>query len=286
MSLEFTKHTNSYHPPLPHYNKIKIALVLGGGGVKGLAHVGVLEELANAGIKPDMIIGCSAGAIIGALYADNPDINHLKAILLGMIRDDLLDISLANLPFGLSSGSALQQFLNTQLHAKTFEELKIPFVVVATNLEFGDLVTFGTGPLEPAIRASAAFPGVFLPIQIEDQYFVDGGVVNAVPVEVAKKLGAEFVIAVDLSGDLPDTLPTHMLGILKRSLEISYNHQSNWAAKKADYVIKVPFKGVDTFDDGINEHVYELGRKAGRAVIDDLRSRLRLKNKLKRKTYW
>lgn len=242
-----------------------------------MAHVGVLEELKLAGIQPDLIVGCSAGAIAGVLYADNPDIERMKTLLREKNLWDFLNISLGNLPFGLSNGLKLKTLLTQELQAERFEELKIPFVAVATNLEYGDLVVFGTGNIVPAIRASAAFPGVFLPVKINGQHFVDGGVVELLPVETARRLGAEFVIAVDLSNALTDSLPGHVVGVLNRSLEISLLHQSRRSAEKADFTIKIPFKDVGTFEQDSNQRMYELGRKTAREAIVKLRETLALK---------
>ncbi|MFN7709789.1 MAG: patatin-like phospholipase family protein [Holosporales bacterium] len=252
----------------------EVALVLGGGGAKGLAHVGVIEVLKKEGIEPDLIVGCSAGAIVGALYADQPQVPRLKDLLLEMKRENLLKMSLASLPFGLSDGGELRAFLNEHLKAKRFEDLKIRLAVVATGLDSGDLVTFATGPIEPAVRASAAFPGVFSPVEIQARPFVDGGVANPVPVEVARTLGAQFVIAVDLSSSLTDNIPNHLLGVMKRSLEISYLHQSRMAHAQADVVIKIPTKDVGTFDDTANGYLYELGRTTAYRMLPILRRKL------------
>lgn len=273
-SLEFTRAPCSYQPRLPHLPHMKVALVLGGGGAKGLAHVGVLEELEAANIRPDFIVGCSAGAIVGALYADTLDVVHLKDLLINQKREHLLDVSISYLPFGFSKGLALKNFLTQYIRAKNFEQLKIPLIVVATNLEFGELILFGTGPLEPAVRASAAFPGMFLPVRIQGHYFVDGGVINNTPVEVARRLGAEFVIAVEIQNLLTETPPNHLLGIVKRSLEISLAHQSHQAAKEADVVITIPFRDVGTFDDHLNEEIYNLGRQRTRQEICSLKQKL------------
>jgi NTE family protein len=272
-SLDFTNHQAPFKPPLPIYENVKVALVLGGGGSRGLAHVGVIEELVAAGIYPDLIVGCSAGAIVGGLYADRPDIERIKRLLITKKREHLLDLSIEHLPYGVSSGVLLRRFLSEHIQADKFNELSIPFVAVATNLEFGDMVTFGTGTLIPAIRASAAYPGVFLPVKIAGQYFVDGAVSNPVPVEVARKLGAKFIIAVDLSGELTDTLPNHMLGVMRRSMEISYIHQSRIAAENADVLIKIPLKNIGTFHDGSNDHIYEVGREMARQAIKKMKQR-------------
>ncbi len=257
--------------PLP---KVEVALVLGGGGAKGLAHVGVLEVLRKEGIVPDIIIGCSAGAIVGALYADKPDVNRLKQLLLEMKRENLLKMTFASLPFGLSDGGELREFLNRHLKAKKFEDLSMPLAVVATSLESGDLVTFSKGPIESAVRASAAYPGVFSPVEIQGRPYVDGGVANPIPVEVAHTLGAKFIIAVDLSSSLTDDIPNHLLGVLKRSLEISYLHQSRMAHAQADVVIKIPTKDIGTFDDTANGYLYELGRTTAYRMLPALKRKL------------
>ncbi len=273
-TLEFKSQPHGYHPPLPHFDNLRIAVVLGGGGAKGLAHVGVLEELTRVGIHPDLIVGCSAGAIVGALYADHPDPTYLKNLLMDRKREHILNISLSPLPFAITDGIALKGFLEQNLKARTFEELKLPFVAVTTNLQFGDLVPIGKGPLVPAIHASAAYPGVFYPVRINGTYFVDGGVVNNVPVEVAQRLGAQFVIAVELSTALPETAPSNLLGVLKRSLEISLSHQSRQASKEADFIIRVPFKNVGTFDDHLNAHIYQLGVQSARQSLFSLKQKL------------
>ena len=256
-----------YNCPPPQLSKVKIALVLGGGGAKGMAHVGVMEELLHAGIKPDLIVGCSAGAIVGALYADQPDISRLKNLFMKKKRKHLLNLSLSFLPFGLSDGNALHEFLDENLKAKHFHDLKIPFIAVATNLQYGDHIPFGTGLLEPAIRASAAYPGVFLPVSIQGQYFVDGGVTDNLPAEAARRMGAEYVIAVELDTELSSEAPESVVGIIKRSLEISLHYQGTHSRKYANYVIKVPLTDVGTFDDNKNEFVYEKGKTAGRNAV-------------------
>ncbi|MBX9805788.1 MAG: patatin-like phospholipase family protein [Alphaproteobacteria bacterium] len=277
-TLDYSQQAFCYQAPLPTFNNINIALVLGGGGAKGLGHVGVIEELLAAGIYPDLIVGCSAGAIVGALFADNPNVYHLKSILFEKKREHLLDISLLHIPFGLSNAASLDQFLKEHLRSKTFEELKIPFVAMTTSLEFGDLVPFGKGELVKPVRASAAFPGVFLPVKIRDGYYLDGAIADPVPVEVARALGAKFIIAVDLSGNLTKSLPNHGLGVLKRSIEIQYIHHCRTASSKADYAIKIPFEDVGTFDDSQNEKIYEIGRATARKAIPSIQKLLKRGN--------
>lgn len=259
---------------LPRLSRVKVALVLGGGGAKGMAHVGVIEELIKAGIYPDLIVGCSAGAIVGGLFADQPDVTRLKDLLLQKRRKHLLNISLFNLPFGLTDGNALQEFLEENLQSKTFAELKIPFIAVATNLQHGTHMPFGSGPLISAIRASACFPGMFHPVSINGQYYVDGGVTDNLPSQVARRMGAEYVIAVELETELPLSPPTNAMGIAKRSLEISLKYQNTHGRSYANKVIKVHLPGIGTFEDEVNEQVYNKGREAGRLAAPKIKAQL------------
>ena len=119
---------------------IRLALVLGGGGARGLAHLGAIRELEAAGIRPDLIIGCSAGAIIGAFYADDPELTRIENLLLSLRKADLLDTNIFRSRFGVVRGKMLRKFMKRHLHAKTFSELKIPLIVIATDLFTGEVV--------------------------------------------------------------------------------------------------------------------------------------------------
>ena len=246
---------------------VKVALVLGGGGAKGLAHLGVLYELEQAGIYPDLIVGCSVGAIIGALYADQPQIERLESLLLGLKRSDLMDFSFFNSKFGLVKGESLQNFLQNQLQAKTFKELKIPLVVVATDLNTGELIEMGGAEVIPAVVASSAVPGVFKPVHYLGRYLVDGGVANPVPVDVAKKFHPQVIIAVDVGQDLSTSEPLHLLGIAKRSMEICYRKLSKHVARSADVVIEMNFQDVGIFTDKHNQKIYDHGRQKAREML-------------------
>lgn len=260
------------HPLPPCYlpEKIRVALVLGSGGVRGMAHVGVLEELEKAGIKIDLIIGCSAGGIIGALYADCPDAKRIKNIVEKMGPDSLLDINIWQCRFGLSQGKAMQRTLSQNIHAKSFEELQIPFVVVATDLYSGELVPIGSGDIVQAVQASCAIPLVFVPCPINGRILVDGGLVNPVPVCLARDLGADVVIAVDLCELLPRTFPTNLFGVAKRSAEIAFIWQSDVCSRHADVVIQPKMCGIGTFNDRLKKEIYEAGKEACREVLPHL----------------
>lgn len=257
-------------PPIPQCSPpdcVRVALVLGGGGAKGMSHVGVLAEFEKAGIPIDMIVGCSAGGIVGALYADCPNAYYIKQILEPLRTWDILDIHIYFGRYGLVQGGALRRFLKRHLSCTCFEDLQIPFCVVATDLLAGEIVCLNSGPLVPAIHASAAVPFFFSPVYLYKRWLVDGGVADPVPVQTAKKTGAAVVVAVDLSGLLEETCPTNLFGVAIRSAEIKFLLQSESCVKGADVVIRPELGDMDLFDDKNPEHVYEAGCKAAKEAI-------------------
>lgn len=260
-------------PPECFYlpEKVHVALVLGSGGVRGMAHVGVLEEFHNAGIPVDVIIGCSAGSIVGALYADNPDINTLKRAVWSIKSDSLLDFDIWNCRYGLCQAKAMHNVFNYYLKADTFEDLKLPLVVVASDLHSGELVPMGSGDLLSAVQASCSIPFFFVPCERNGRVLVDGGVINPVPVKVAYDLGADIVIAVDLCELLPKTFPTNLFGIAARSAEIAFMWQNEACARSADVVIRPKTCDVGTFNDDLKQVVYEAGKHAAREQIPHIK---------------
>lgn len=261
-------------PPLPLCPEVpqpvRLALVLGGGGAKGLAHVGVIEELTCARIPIDLVVGCSAGSIVGALYCDDPCSEELKRTLLKMKTDVLVDLDIWNARYGLCQGRSLRKFLDANLDAHCFEELKIPFFLVATDLYSSELVTIGGGPLVPAIEASCSLPLIFVPVSLHGRVFVDGGVIDPVPVRVARHYDAEVVVAVDLRGLLPLTFPSNLFGVASRSAEITWLWQSESCLLDADVVIRPDLCGIGTFAEDQNERIYMAGRHAAQVAIPQI----------------
>jgi NTE family protein len=268
-----------YHPcdnpmPLPDCpvvpQPVRLALILGGGGSKGLAHVGVLEELEQANIPINLVVGCSAGSIIGAMYCDCPCTQHLKSTFLKLNTNKFVDFDLWNARYGLCQGRSLRRFLDEHLVANNFEELKLPFYLVATDLYSSELVILGGGPLVPAIEASCSIPFIFVPVELHGRTLVDGGVIDPVPVRVAKHFNAEVTIAVDLRGLLPHTFPTNLFAVASRSAEITLLWQSECCIKDADVVIRPNLQGVGTFCKNMNEYIYQAGKIAAREAIPQI----------------
>jgi NTE family protein len=239
-----------------------------------MAHVGVLEELVNAGIEFDVIIGCSAGSIVGALYADSMDMCVVKDAVKNLKTDKILDIDIWDCRFGLSQGTAMTRMLDDKLNATCFSELKIPFIAVATDLNSGELVPIGSGDLIKAVRASTSIPLVFVPVEMHGRVLVDGGIINPVPVSVARHLGAELVIAVDLCELLPKTFPTNLFGVASRSTEIAFMWQNTLSIRDANINIRPKMCGVGTFNDKAKMQLYMAGREAAREMIPQIKELL------------
>ncbi|GAA0897781.1 patatin-like phospholipase family protein [Virgisporangium ochraceum] len=189
-----------------------IGLALGGGAVRGAAHIGVLAALEEAGLAPAVIAGTSAGAVVGSLYAAGMrpaeiadmarKLRWTRLVLPAMNRRALLDTA------------RLGRFLDQTLGSRAFADLEVPFAAVAAELTTGARIVMSEGPVADAVLASAAIPGVFPPVTRDDRLLVDGGLVDLVPAGVARTLGADVVVAFDVSGPLPRRAPTSMLQIL------------------------------------------------------------------------
>ncbi len=174
-----------------------VALALGGGGTRGFAHIGVIKALEDAGIVPDIVTGASSGAVVAALYAGGHGPAELERIALAMEQGDLVDFVL--LGNGWIRGEALQEFVNREVQGRAIERLNKPFAVVATAANSGRMVAFNRGDTGLAVRASASVPNLFIPPVINGEPYVDGGLTSPVPVKVARAMGADIVIAVDVS---------------------------------------------------------------------------------------
>lgn len=257
---------------------VRLALVLGGGGARGCAHVGVLEEFEKANIPIDVLVGCSAGSIVAALYADYPDSQYVRCILDPLKKWDILDINIWYCRYGFVQGRSLRNFLNKNLSCKHFEELQIPLYVVATDLLECKLVAFSTGKIVPAVHASASVPFVFAPVQYCGRLLVDGGVADPIPVRIAKEVGADIIVAVDLSELLPKTCPSNLFGVAARSAEIKFLLQSESCAQDADIIIRPELGEIGMFDDKNHEAMYEAGRQAAREAIPKIQHLLSITN--------
>ncbi len=267
-------------PPAPQLQNVRVALVLSGGGARALAHAGVLEVLEQNHIPIDLIVGSSSGSVIGALYADNPNAQHLKKKIIALNKWDLLDMNwFASIKMlwrltGPVEGNALKMFVQKNIKAKQFNQLQIPLAAVTTDINSGEAFVIRSGPLAPALHASSAIPMLFNPVRLYGRTLVDGGVASPVPVEIAKQFSPRVIIAVDI-GTSPDYGPVNSTyQLAARSLHVSYFALSQWQIKQADIVIHPAVDSYGMFDDHANHDMYEAGKEAAIKAMPQIRAAL------------
>ena len=256
-------------PPPP---KLKIGLALGGGAAKGFAHIGVIKMLEASGIHPDVVAGTSAGSVVGALYASGMDAFQMQQVAFGLDEAKIRDVRLFS--GGLVQGKALEDYVNQQVDRQPMERLKLPFAAVATELETGRRTVFVRGNTGEAVRASCSVPGVFEPVAIGGRHYVDGGVVSPIPVDAARQLGADFVIAVDISAKPDGGNPQGMLNIVGQSITIMGRQLARQEIARADVVIRPDLSGIGPTDFEQKNLAILAGEKAALAAIPEIRARL------------
>jgi NTE family protein len=250
----------------------RIALVLGGGAAKGFAHIGVIKALEAQGIQPEIIVGTSAGSLVGVLYAAGNDGFALQRIALDLNESMFSDYALPDR--GFLKGEALQQFVNKVVQNRPLERLNRTVAVMATDLQSGDAVAFQRGDTGMAVRASSAVPGVFQPVRINGRDYVDGGLVSPVPVKFARRLGADIVIASDISAK-PSLRPVEgTLDILLQTFTIMGNALAGEELTAADVVIKPDISKLSSTDFQSRHLAILEGEQAAQAAIPQLRQKL------------
>ncbi|MGP1664416.1 MAG: patatin-like phospholipase family protein [Rhodanobacter sp.] len=259
-------------PVAPAPVKLKVGLALGGGAAKGFAHIGVIKMLEASGIHPDVVAGTSAGSVVGALYASGMDAFALQQTAFGLDEASIRDVRLFS--GGLVQGRKLQDYVNDLLHNRPIEQLQTPFAAVSTELETGQRTVFTRGNTGQAVRASSSIPGVFEPVAINGMHYVDGGVISPVPVDAARQLGADFVIAVDISATPDGKNPDGMLGIVGQSISIMSRQLGMLEMARADVVIRPDLRGIGPTDFAQKNQAILAGEKAALAAIPAIRSKL------------
>lgn len=261
-------------PPVPAAatRKPKIGLALGGGAARGFAHIGVIKMLESHGIVPDYVVGTSAGAVVGSLYAGGYDAFAMQKIAVQLDEKIFADWTLGGR--GLLKGEALQDFINQHLNKRPLEKLNKPFATVATDLNSGERVVFRTGDTGMAVRASAAVPGVFQPTQFRGRSFVDGGLTSPVPVQAVREMGADIVVAVDIS-DRPEGQPVDSLAaILWQTTTIMGGIIGTNELKGADIVIRPKLRYVKSWDFTARHDAMLEGEKAALAALPNIKQKL------------
>jgi len=254
----------------PH--KPKIALALGGGAARGFAHIGVIKMLESQGIVADYVVGTSAGAVVGSLYAGGHDAYAMQKIAQQLDETIFADWTLGGR--GFLKGEALQGFVNQHLRNRPLEGLNKPFAAVATDLKSGERVVFRTGDSGLAVRASAAVPGVFQPAQFAGKSYVDGGLSSPVPVQAAREMGADFVIAVDISAR-PEGQPVDSLSsVMWQTITIMGGVIGRNELREADIVIRPNLPYVKSWDFTARHDAILEGERAAQAAIPLIRQKL------------
>jgi NTE family protein len=255
---------------------VKIALVLGGGAARGFAHIGVIKALEAQGITPDIIVGTSAGSVVGSLYAAGYNGFELQQLSMKMDESQVSDWSIPNR--GMFKGEALQEFINTAVKMLTLEKLKKTFAVVATDLQSGEMIVFRTGNTGMAVRASSSVPGIFQPVSINGHEYVDGGLVAPVPVRVARSLGADFIIAVDISDKPQNNKTESSFEVMLQTFNIMGQAISRNELPEADIVIRPLTPGISATDFKDRHYAVLQGEKAVAAILPELKEKLAKKS--------
>ena len=213
-----------------------IALALGGGGAKGFAHIGAIKVLESHGIKAKIVTGTSAGSFVGSLYASGKTGFQLQDIALTLEESDIRDLTFSKQ--GFITGQKLQDYVNKQVGNKPIQQFPIRFAAVATQLDNGQKVAFNRGNAGQAVRASCSIPNVFIPATIGGKRYVDGGLVSPIPVQTARDMGADIVIAIDISARPKAGQSTNIWSLLDQTLNIMGQQTINQELAQADIVIK------------------------------------------------
>ncbi len=255
----------------------RVGLALGGGAARGLAHIGVLEVLEEAHIPIDCIAGTSAGAIAGGLYAAGFTTAEMRK---EAEKLNWLEVASFGIPkMGLFNFDKAAQWIEDLLvgHPNTFEALTLPFVAVAADIVRGELIAIKTGKLSAALRASSSVPGIFTPTRMGDRMLVDGGTLNNLPVSVARRLGADYVIAVDLlpPGTVGSKEPGNVMELTITALYMLMRSTHNEGAE-ADRVIMPAIGHLSLIDLGHKEELIEAGRVAAQLIVPKIKQDLGL----------
>ena len=253
---------------------MKVGLALSGGAARGIAHIGVLKALEEAQIPIDMIAGASSGALIGALYAARLDIETIEKVALGLKWREFADFTLPKM--GLISGKGIEEFVSEHTGVSDFKELKIPLAIVTTDLISEREVVFREGPLARIVQASCSIPGVYTPVKHEDMLLVDGGIINVLPTDVLRRMGADFVIGVDVNTKATiSPEPKNVFQVILQSWDVISRQGAERAKKDADLVIYPEIGDISRIDLKRAQELLQAGYQATQEIIPRLKREMR-----------
>jgi NTE family protein len=252
----------------------RIGLALGGGAARGFAHVGVIQVLEENGLKPSLVTGTSAGSLVAAIYASGKTGAALQQVAETMDEATIADWMLPIFSRGMLRGEALARYVNTQVGGQRIEQFALPLGIVATDLHSGQSILFQRGDTGAAVRASSAVPAVFQPVAIGGREYVDGGLVSPVPVRYARQMGAELVVAVDISSDPQGNRANDTLQILLQTFAIMGKSINSFELREADVVVRPALQGTSGADFGARRKSIEAGRSAMQQALPQLRQKM------------
>ena len=259
--------------------KIRIGLALGGGAARGFAHIGVIKALEAQGIHPEIVVGTSAGSVVGALYASGRNGFALQKTAMEMDEATISDwaLPLFGSSTGVLKGQALQSYVNKAVKNQPMEKLKLRFGAVATDLKTGEPILFQRGNTGQAVRASSAVPSVFQPVKIGTRSFVDGGLVAPVPVRFVREMGADFIIAVNISTQTDVQATVSSLDVLMQTFTIMGQRLNHYELKDADIVIQPALGTMGGADFNGRNLAILAGEQAAAALMPQIKAKLKAK---------
>jgi len=252
----------------------RLGLALGGGAARGFAHVGVIQVLEQNGIRPDLVVGTSAGSLVAALYASGKNGAELERTALAMEEATLTDWTLPFNGRGMLRGDALARYVRQAVDGRLIENMALPLGILATDLGNGQGALFRRGDTAEAVRASSAVPGVFTPVSIAGHEYVDGGLVAPVPVSQARAMGAEVVLAVDISSDPQGNDASGLLKVMLQTTAIMGQSINRHELRGADVVLRPALSGVGSADFSARQRSIAAGRAAMLAALPRLKAEL------------
>ena len=258
--------------PRPAPRPPRIGLALGGGAARGFAHIGVLQVLEEQGIKPDLVVGTSAGSLVAALYAAGKTPTELQSMAMTLDESSITDWVFPGR--SLLKGEALARFIRTQTGGKQIESMRLPLGIVAADLQSGAPILFRRGDPGVAVRASSAVPAVFEPVRINGREYIDGGAVSPIPVRYARQMGADVVIAVDISAIPQGQSTKRAVDILLQTFNIMGHAISQHELVEADVVMRPKLEGIGSADFSARRLSILAGREAALMVMPQLKERI------------
>ncbi len=250
----------------------RVALVLGSGGTRGIAHIGVLKVLRQERIPIDLVVGCSAGSIIGALFCSGIAQDKLQQIGVTCGRKDVFDYVLSK--NGVIDGSKVESFIVKHAGRRRFAQLETPFAVICTDVEAGEEIVIARGDVARAVRASCSFPGLMVPMRVNGKLLVDGGVLDKLPVTIARKLGADVVIAVNVTAKTQGVQISNAVELIIQTINLMGNRMADTEARLADVLITPDVGQQWMLDFKDAEKCIDAGVEAAKKAMPNIRALL------------